>query len=175
MAPVRVVFLGWHALGAVVADLIACAGCGARYQADDEAAKLPACPACGVPDTWESRQGAAFRALAAEIDSCPSLTDLAALGKRLYALALPQDQAGVAWTHYHLRKVALEATVVLGPAARALVARIEAAPARAMPRALQHAASGRGGHAGGMAARVAGLPGPPAARRVGRSAAGAPP
>jgi hypothetical protein len=62
------------------------------------------------------------------------LTNLAALGKRLYALALPHDQAGVAWTHYRLHKVALEAAITLGPAARALVARIEAAPDRAPPR-----------------------------------------
>jgi hypothetical protein len=126
--------LGWHALGAVVAETIACAGCGARYQADDETAELPACPECGTPDTWESRQGAAFRALVGEIDGCAALTDLAQVGKRLYALGLPHDQAGVAWTHYQLRKAELEAAVVLGPAARALVARIEAAPARALPR-----------------------------------------
>jgi hypothetical protein len=56
------------------------------------------------------------------------------LGKRLYALALPHDQAGVAWTHYHLRKAALEAAVTLGAAPHALVARIAAAPVRALPR-----------------------------------------
>jgi hypothetical protein len=48
-------------------------------------------------------------------------------------LALQRDQAGVAWTHYQLRKAALEAAVTLGAAARALVARIAAAPVRALP------------------------------------------
>jgi hypothetical protein len=89
---------------------------------------------CGARDEWEARQGARFAALTAEIDGCPSLTDLAVLGKRLYALALPHDQAGVAWTHYHLRRAALEAAVTLSADARALIARIEAAPARALPR-----------------------------------------
>jgi hypothetical protein len=56
------------------------------------------------------------------------------VGKRLYALALPHDQAGVAWSHYQLRKAALEAAITLGAAARALMARIEAAPERALPR-----------------------------------------
>jgi hypothetical protein len=126
--------LGWHALGGVVAQTIICAGCGARYLADDETAEVPACPACSTPDTWESRQGLAFRALMGEIDGCATLTDLAQVGKRLYALALPHDQAGVAWSHYQLRKAALEAAITLGAAARALMARIEAAPERALPR-----------------------------------------
>jgi len=101
---------------------------------DDEAAALPVCPACGVADTWEARQGAGFRAHVAEIDGCASLAELAALGKRLYALALSHDQAGVAWSHYRLCKAALEAAVALGAPARALVAEVERAPAPALPR-----------------------------------------
>ena len=58
---------------------------------------------------WESRQGAAFCTLVAEIDGCPSLGELARLGKRLYALSLPHDQAGVAWSRYGFRRAALEA------------------------------------------------------------------
>jgi hypothetical protein len=126
--------LAWHALGPVHAEVAICPVCGARYCPDDEAVDRPRCLACGARDEWEARQGASFLVLVAEIDDCPSLTDLAALGKRLYALALPHDQAGVAWTHYQLRKAALEAAITLGPAARALVARIEAAPERALPR-----------------------------------------
>jgi hypothetical protein len=127
-------WLGWHALGAIVAEPTMCAGCGARYLADDEAAELPACPACGTPDTWESRQVVAFRALVGEIDGCTTLTDLAQVGKRLYALGLPHDQAGVAWTHYQLRKAALEGAVSMGAAARVLIARIEGAPEWVLPR-----------------------------------------
>jgi hypothetical protein len=75
---------------------VACPACGAVYEADDEAAELPLCPACGVTDSWAARQGAAFRQLVAEIDGCRSLAELGAVGKRLYALGLPRDQAGVA-------------------------------------------------------------------------------
>lgn len=126
--------IAWHAVGSVHAETAICPTCGARYEADDEAVELPRCPECGARDEWESRQGAGFRALVAEIDACPSLAALAAVGKRLYALRLAHDQAGVAWTHYQLRRAALEAAVTLGPEARALVARIESAPERALPR-----------------------------------------
>jgi len=125
-------FLGWHALGSVHLEAIACTVCGACYETDDEAAEIPACHDCGAPDTWENRQGVSFRALVAEIDGCPSLFELAGLGKRLYTFALPQDQAGVAWTRYALRKAALEAAVTLGAPARALVNEVEDAPARAL-------------------------------------------
>jgi hypothetical protein len=47
-------------------------------------------------------------------------------------LALPHDQAGVAWSHYQLPKEALEAAVVLGAAACAFIAEVEQAPARAL-------------------------------------------
>jgi hypothetical protein len=113
--------LAWHTLGRVQSDTAVCPVCGARYCPDDEAVDLPRCPACGARDEWEARQGAGFRALIVAIDGCPLLTDLAALGKQLYALRLPHDQAGVAWTHYQLRKAVLEAAVTLGVAARALL------------------------------------------------------
>jgi hypothetical protein len=125
--------LGWHALGSVQPEVVECPACRAVYEADDEAAALPVCPACGVSDTWEARQGAGFRALVAEIDGCPSLTELAVVGKRLYALALGPDQAGVAWAHYRLRQAALEAAIALGAPARALVARVEKVPERELP------------------------------------------
>ena len=83
--------------------------------------------------SWEARQGAGFRALVAEIDGCASLAELAVLGKRLYALDLSREQAGVAWTHHGLRKAALEAEVVLGARARELVAEVERVEARALP------------------------------------------
>ena len=126
--------LAWHTAGPLQAEAVSCPICGERYCPDDEAVELPQCPTCGARDEWEARQGARFLALTAEIDGCPSLTDLAVLGKRLYALGLPHDQAGVAWTHYRLRKAALEAAIRLGVAARALVARIEATSQRALPR-----------------------------------------
>lgn len=69
-----------------------------------------------------------------ETVACPSFPDLAATGKRLYALRLPHDQAGVAWTHYHLRRQALETAITLGRVARALVGRIQTAPAAALAR-----------------------------------------
>ena len=107
---------------------------GRSWPADDECLEIPTCPACATPNTWEARQGAGFRALVAEIDGCASLAELAALGKRLYALALSHDPAGVAWSHYRLRKAALEAAVALGAPARALIAELEKAPARVLPR-----------------------------------------
>jgi hypothetical protein len=49
-----------------------------------------------------------------------------------YALGLTHEQASVGWSHYQLRKSALERQVALRPAARALLARVE----RVAPRAL---------------------------------------
>jgi hypothetical protein len=123
--------VAWHIIGWVQAEELACAACGATYADDDEAADIPVCPECGTAATWESRQGPEFRALVDEIDGCASLAELAALGKRIYALELPRDQAGVAWTHYTLRKAALEARITLGAPARALIREVEhAAPER---------------------------------------------
>ncbi len=109
-------------------------GCDAEYEADDEAAELPACPRCGMADTWEARQDSAFRALVAEIDACASLGELAALGKRLYRLQLSHDQAGVAWSHYQIRKAKLEAGLTLCPLARALVRDVNEADSHVLPR-----------------------------------------
>jgi hypothetical protein len=100
----------------------------------DETVGLPVCDECGASDTWENQQGAAFRAIVAEIDGYPSLVELARLGKRLYARALPRDQAGVAWARYRLRTAALEAALTLGAAARSLMAEVEAASERELPR-----------------------------------------
>jgi hypothetical protein len=127
-------YLGWHALGSIATEMIACARCGKRYTADEDSAEIPACPGCGTPDTWEARQGGAFRALLEEIDACPCLAELAPAGKRLYALALPHEQAGVAWTHYQLRRAALEAAVVIGTEARRLLADVARAKERELPR-----------------------------------------
>jgi len=139
--------LAWHALGFVQPEVVECPACRAVYEADDEASSLPACPSCGVADTWEARQGVGFRHLIAEIAGCASLAELAVVGKRLYALALEHDQAGVAWSHFRLRKAALEAAIALGAPARALVARVERASVGVLPRLgarlyrLQHAAA----------------------------------
>jgi hypothetical protein len=139
--------LGWHTIGCVYSERVGCPGCGHVYEADDDAVEIPACPECGTPDTWEARQGPAFRQLIAEIDGCVSLAELAALGKRLYAQALSHDQAGVIWSRYRLRKSALERALTLGAPARALVARVERAGALALPRLgaqlyrLQHASA----------------------------------
>ncbi|MFQ5946432.1 MAG: hypothetical protein ACE5NC_09335 [Anaerolineae bacterium] len=101
----------WHRLGSIHPEVIRCAGCGWQYDADDEVANLPACPRCATADTWEARQDSDFRALIAEIDCCASLVDLASLGKRLYGLRLSRDPAGVAWSHYQIRKAKLDAAL----------------------------------------------------------------
>jgi hypothetical protein len=121
--------LAWHALGSVQPAVVECPSCRAAYVADDERLEIPTCPTCATPDTWEARRGPAFRQLVAEIDGCASLAELGVVGKRLYGMALAHDEAGVAWTHYGLRKAALEAAVTLGAPARALVREIEQAPA----------------------------------------------
>ncbi len=126
--------LAWHALGSVQPETVRCPVCSAVYPADDEAADLPACPSCGTPDTWEARQDPAFRALIQETDGCASLPELAILGKRLYRLQLSHDQAGVAWSHYQVRKAKLEAEVRLRPLASALVRDIHEADGRVLPR-----------------------------------------
>jgi hypothetical protein len=122
----------WHALGTVQPEQGTCPVCRAVSEDDPDAAELPTCAACGTRDTWEARQGGRFRGIVGAIDACPSLEELGAMGKRLYALALTHEQASVAWSHYQLRKSALEWQVVLRPTARALLARAE----RATPRAL---------------------------------------
>src|SRR5262249_53913879 len=113
---------------------VRCTVCCAVVEIDDDSAELPTCPQCGTRDTWEARQGAGFRAVIDTIDRCPSLEELASLGKRLYALRLDQDQAGVTWSHYHLRKPLLEGTVTIGQPARVLLSEVEHASARFLPR-----------------------------------------
>jgi hypothetical protein len=123
-----------HALGTVRPERVTCTVCRAIYEADDEASDLPMCRECGARDTWETRQGGRFRGVIGAIDQCPSFEELAALGKRLYTLALSHDQAGVAWSHYQLRKQALEAAVTLRQPARVLLAEVEHASRRFLPR-----------------------------------------
>lgn len=125
---------GWHRLGSIHPEVIRCPGCGQEYEADDEAAEQPACPRCSVADTWEARQDPAFRVLVAEIDGCALLSELAALGKQLYARELSHDQAGVAWSHYQIRKAKLEAGLTLGPLAHAVLRDVHEAAARVLPR-----------------------------------------
>jgi hypothetical protein len=126
--------LAWRVLGSVEPERATCPRCRTRYPADDDTADLPTCPRCGTPDTWEARQDPAFRAVLREIEASRSRNDLAALGRRLYARPLPRAQAGVAWTRYALRKAQLEGAVPLGPVARQLLAAIERAEPRALPR-----------------------------------------
>jgi hypothetical protein len=126
--------LAWHALGTVRPERVRCTTCRAVYEADDEASDLPLCPECGTRDTWEARQGGRFHGVIGAIDHCLSLEELGALGKRLYTLELSHDQAGVAWSHYHLRKQALEAAVTLRQPARLLLAEVEHANRRFLPR-----------------------------------------
>jgi hypothetical protein len=122
----------WHALGTVQPERVTCPVCGAVAEADEDSGELPTCSGCGTRDTWEARQGGRFRGIVGAIDACPSLEELGAMGKRLYALGLTHEQAGVAWSHYRLRKAALEQAVMLRPTARALLARVE----RAAPHSL---------------------------------------
>jgi hypothetical protein len=129
----RVAEVAWHALGTVHPERVTCAVCRAIYEVD-EASDLPLCPECGTRDTWEARQGGRFRGVIGAIDRCPSLDEMAALGKRLYALELSHDQAGVAWSHYRLRKQALEAAVALRQPARVLLAEVQHASRRFLPR-----------------------------------------
>ncbi len=126
--------LAWRVLGTIDPPRVRCPRCGTRYVADDDVPEPPACPRCGTPDTWEARQPAAFRALLQAVDTCPTRTALADLGRRLYAAHLPRAQAGVAWTRYRIRQAALDRAVPLGSAARSLLAAIESAEASALPR-----------------------------------------
>jgi hypothetical protein len=126
--------LAWHALGSVQPSRVTCPVCRAVFEVEPEEAEIPTCLACGARDTWEARQGARFRGIVDAIDRCPALEELAALGRALYALELPNDQAGVAWSHYRLRRDTLEGAVVLGQPARALIAEVEHASARFLPR-----------------------------------------
>jgi hypothetical protein len=130
----RAAQVAWHALGTVRSELVTCTVCRAVYEADDDVSDLPVCPECGARDTWEARQDGRFRGVIGAIDHCPSLEELAALGKRIYTLALSHDQAGVAWSHYHLRKQALESAVTLRQPARVLLAEVEHASRRFLPR-----------------------------------------
>jgi len=57
-----------------------------------------------------------------------------ALGHLRQPGQVQRDQAGVAWSHFHLRKQALEAHVALGRPARALLAAVEQASPRALGR-----------------------------------------
>lgn len=81
----------WHALGTVHPERVTCPVCRAVSEADDDSGELPTCSGCGTRDTWEARQGGRFRGIVGAIDACPSLDELAALGKRLYALQLTHD------------------------------------------------------------------------------------
>src|SRR5947208_1124441 len=65
---------------------------------------------------------------------CRTRTPSTPLGRQLYAAGLPRAQAGLAWTRYRIRQAALETAVPLGPSARALLAAIETADARRLPR-----------------------------------------
>jgi hypothetical protein len=125
--------LQWHALGPLRPERVSCRSCRTVYEPDEETADLPTCSGCGTRDTWEARQGGRFFGIVGAIDACPSPEELAAIGKRLYGLTLMPDQASVAWSHYRLRKAALEAHVSLGVPARVLVTRIGAAPAASLP------------------------------------------
>jgi hypothetical protein len=130
-APAQV---AWHALGTVQARDARCPVCRAVLHDDPHGPDLPVCAACGVRDTWEARQGPEFRALVEAIDRCESVEGLSALGKRLYALGLPAEQASVAWSHYRLRKDALEAALPLGQPTQLLLGEISRAEPGFLPR-----------------------------------------
>jgi hypothetical protein len=126
--------IAWRVLGTIDPPRVCCARCGVRYVVDDDSPEPPACPRCGTPDTWEARQPAAFQALLAAIDACPTRNALANLGRRLYAAKLPRAQAGVVWTRYRIRQTALDAAMPLSAAARELLDALERADAWALPR-----------------------------------------
>jgi len=83
---------------------------------------------------WIATQPRWFQELLAQIESCPSLPELADFGKQLYAMPLTHEQAGVAWTWYRLRKEHLQRTLRVSPPAHQLMQQLQRVPDRAVSR-----------------------------------------
>ncbi|MDD5559017.1 hypothetical protein [Candidatus Methylomirabilis sp.] len=83
---------------------------------------------------WLETQPAWFRDLVGRIDACPSLPDLAELGRALYGMSLTHDQAGAAWTRYRQRKDELHRGMRLSTHAAALLRRIARAHEHDVPK-----------------------------------------
>ena len=101
--------------------------------ADDEPPTMPSIayhivgylgPEPEEPD-WMARQPQWFRDLLSRIETCPSLPELAKLGKQIYAMPLTHEQAGVAWTWYRIRKDHLQHTLRLSPPAQKLMQQLQ--------------------------------------------------
>ncbi|MCZ7625106.1 MAG: hypothetical protein M5R38_04080 [Candidatus Methylomirabilis sp.] len=90
-------------------------------------------PELEEPD-WIARQSQPFQELLTRIESCPSLPELAELGKQLYAMSLTHEQAGVAWTWYRLRKEHLQRTLRLSPPAHQLMQQLQRVSHRGVSR-----------------------------------------
>jgi hypothetical protein len=83
---------------------------------------------------WLETQPAWFRDLIGRIDACPSLPELAELGRTIYGMRLTHDQAGVAWTRYRQRKDELHRGLRLSTHADALLRRIARAHEHDLPK-----------------------------------------
>ena len=76
---------------------------------------------------WIESQPAWFQDLISSIQEAQSMDVLADLGKRIYALKLSSNQAGVAWTFYKIRKTWLGRKTIVRQVTKTMVERIEKA------------------------------------------------
>ena len=76
--------------------------------------------------TWEERQPRSYKALLRKVRECDNLDALRGLGKRVYALNIARDQAGVFWYEYRKaeRRIMAEIGKSLSASARRLLAQI---------------------------------------------------
>lgn len=79
--------------------------------------------------TWEERQPRSYKALLRKVRECDNLDALRGLGKRVYALDIARDQAGVFWYEYRKaeRRIMAEIGESLSASARRLLAQIRSA------------------------------------------------
>jgi len=72
---------------------------------------------------WLECQPRWYQNLIKKVQNC-NLDNILVIGKEIYQKNLNQNQAGVFWTEYNLRKAKLEKNIKLGPTARAITRRI---------------------------------------------------
>ncbi|HQB14055.1 MAG TPA: hypothetical protein PLF52_06355 [Syntrophales bacterium] len=76
--------------------------------------------------TWEERQSRSYRSLLGKVRGMNDLDSLRALGKKVYALGLSRDQAGVLWYEYRKteRRIMAEIGKSLSVSARRLLQQV---------------------------------------------------